>query len=129
MLFDNRTTIENLEMVKTKSKGTIYNIGPKHNFYQVFGSNPFLWPFPVFLNSGKPLGDGVNWANNLAPKKRESAPLNPEDETADQEKLITPEKETDKEEGKSAVRSPMKSTVTSDQGIPTLVHGNSIPRI
>jgi len=25
----------------------------------VFGSNPLLWPFPLFGESGKPLGDGV----------------------------------------------------------------------
>jgi palmitoyltransferase len=40
-------------------------MGINNNFYMVFGTNIYLWPFPVFLDSGKPWGDGVNWAKNL----------------------------------------------------------------
>ena len=31
------------------------------NWGQIFGANPWLWPFPVFCGSGKPLGDGIYW--------------------------------------------------------------------
>jgi palmitoyltransferase len=31
------------------------------NFRQVFGVNPYLWPFPIFCGSGKPIGDGIYW--------------------------------------------------------------------
>ena len=42
-------------------------MGGYFNWAQVMGKNPFLWPFPIFLNSGnhtnvgKPVGDGVLW--------------------------------------------------------------------
>eukprot|EP00347_Sterkiella_histriomuscorum_P000410 403375973 len=32
-----------------------------NNWYQIFGTNKWLWPFPVFCGSGKPLGDGIYW--------------------------------------------------------------------
>ena len=25
----------------------------------------YLWPFPIYLNSGKPLGNGINWLKNI----------------------------------------------------------------
>lgn len=33
--------------------------------YQILGTNKWLWPFPVFCGSGKPLGDGIYWATNV----------------------------------------------------------------
>lgn len=36
-------------------------MGNYYNWVQVFGKNHYLWPFPVFLESGKPVGDGVVW--------------------------------------------------------------------
>lgn len=36
-----------------------YDIGTQKNWEQIFGKNIFLWPFPVFGESGKPVGDGV----------------------------------------------------------------------
>lgn len=56
----NKTTIENLEM-KNKTYQSLYDIGPKRNWEQIFGINRLLWPFPVFCGSGKPLGDGIYW--------------------------------------------------------------------
>jgi len=32
--------------------------------------NKFLWAFPVFLGSGKPLGDGIYWPTNAALDER-----------------------------------------------------------
>lgn len=28
------------------------------------GTNPWLWPFPMFGESGRPKGDGVKWERN-----------------------------------------------------------------
>ena len=28
---------------------------------QIFGNNPWLYPFPIFCGSGKPVGDGITW--------------------------------------------------------------------
>lgn len=40
-------------------------MGSVNNLYQIFGTNKWLWPFPVFCGSGKPLGDGIYWATNV----------------------------------------------------------------
>ena len=63
LMFNNKTTIENLEK-KGQKYTSPYDIGRENNFYQVFGTNPWLWPFPIVANSGKPLGDGIYWANS-----------------------------------------------------------------
>eukprot|EP00347_Sterkiella_histriomuscorum_P009445 403341189 len=63
LMLNNKTTIENLEK-KGQSFQSAFDMGNENNFYQVFGTNPWLWPFPVFASSGKPLGDGIYWANN-----------------------------------------------------------------
>ena len=42
-------------------------MGYYFNWVQVMGKNKWLWPFPIYLNSGiifkkgKPVGDGVLW--------------------------------------------------------------------
>lgn len=56
LAFTNMTTIETLELAED-----VYNVSRWHNFIQVFGRNPYLWLFPIFKSSGKPVGDGVNW--------------------------------------------------------------------
>jgi len=56
----NKTTIENLEK-KGRPYQSIYDLGAVNNWYQIFGTNKWLWPFPVFCGSGKPLGDGIYW--------------------------------------------------------------------
>jgi hypothetical protein len=60
---NNKTTIENLDK-KGKNFKSIYDIGSTHNWSQIFGSNKFLWPFPIFLTDGKPIGDGIYWPSN-----------------------------------------------------------------
>lgn len=59
----NKTTIENIEK-KGRPFKSPYDIGGQNNWYQIFGTNRFLWPFPLFAGSGKPLGDGIYWPTN-----------------------------------------------------------------
>ena len=59
----NKTTIENLENKGNKYESD-YDIGDTKNWEQIFGYNRWLWPFPVFCSSGKPLGDGITWPMN-----------------------------------------------------------------
>jgi hypothetical protein len=63
LALSNKTTIENLEM-KGNPYQSLYDISAKKNWEQVFGGNKWLWPFPVFCGSGKPLGDGIYWPTN-----------------------------------------------------------------
>ena len=60
LALSNKTTIENLEM-KGKTYQSAYDMSVKQNWEQVFGGNRWLWLFPVFCSSGKPLGDGISW--------------------------------------------------------------------
>lgn len=62
---ENKTTIESLEN-KGKPFESKFDSGVIRNWYQVFGTNKFMWPFPMFLDSGKPLGDGIYWQRGLA---------------------------------------------------------------
>jgi hypothetical protein len=59
----NKTTIENLDKKGADYK-SLYDVGKEINWQQVFGTNKLLWPFPVFMGSGKPLGDGIYWETN-----------------------------------------------------------------
>ena len=63
LAMSNKTTIENLEM-KGNAYQSNYDIGADKNWEQIFGYNRWLWPFPVFCSSGKPLGDGITWPTN-----------------------------------------------------------------
>ena len=60
LVLTNSTTIENLEMEEGK-EASKFTMGVTANWMQVFGRNPWLWPFPIVGKSGKPLGDGVSW--------------------------------------------------------------------
>jgi len=60
----NKTTIENLDK-KGKPYRSPYDMGEINNFTQIFGVNKWLWPFPVFFSSGKPVGDGIYWPTNV----------------------------------------------------------------
>jgi hypothetical protein len=60
----NKTTIENLDK-KGKPFRSPYDMGETLNFQQIFGTNKWLWPFPVFFSSGKPMGDGIYWPTNV----------------------------------------------------------------
>ena len=57
---ENKTTIENLDKLGKPFK-SIYDVGSSLNWQQIFGTNPWLYPFPVFCGSGKPVGDGIYW--------------------------------------------------------------------
>ena len=59
----NKTTIENLDK-KGREYKSIYDMGSRNNWYQIFGTNKYLWPLPIFAGSGKPLGDGIYWPTN-----------------------------------------------------------------
>ena len=65
----NKTTIENLDK-KGAEYTSIYDIGNMNNWQQIFGRNKWLWPFPVFMGSGKPLGDGIYWPLNKAEEEK-----------------------------------------------------------
>merc|ERR1719235_472931 len=59
LVLDNYTTIENLEREDgAKSK---FDIGRRRNWEQVFGSNMWLWWFPMHTQASRPIGDGVRW--------------------------------------------------------------------
>jgi len=60
LVFRNISTLESLEK-KTINFDSPYSLGSTENWFQVFGRNPTLWPFPMFLGSGKPEGNGVSW--------------------------------------------------------------------
>lgn len=57
---DNKTTIENLDKLG-KPFQSVYDVGTAENWKQIFGTNPWLYPFPIFCGSGKPVGDGIYW--------------------------------------------------------------------
>lgn len=63
LALSNKTTIENLEM-KGLPYQSLYDVGSDKNWGQIFGVNRWLWPFPIYCNSGKPLGDGIYWPTN-----------------------------------------------------------------
>jgi len=58
MVLLNETTIE--------GPSPVYNINPRANWEQVFGTNSWLWFLPVY--GGGPAGDGVHWPSR---KRRE----------------------------------------------------------
>merc|ERR1712150_383950 len=59
LVLDNYTTIENLEREEgAKSK---FDIGRRRNWEQVFGTNSWLWWYPVHIPASRPVGDGVRW--------------------------------------------------------------------
>jgi len=60
LVISNMTTIEHMEK-KRANEVINYDMGLYYNFVQIFGKNPYLWFIPVFMKSGKPIGDGVVW--------------------------------------------------------------------
>lgn len=38
-----------------------WDIGTSGNIRQIFGANKWLYPFPAFWATGKPIGDGIYW--------------------------------------------------------------------
>lgn len=56
----NKTTIENLEQ-EGRPFQSKWDIGTSGNIRQIFGANKWLYPFPAFWATGKPVGDGIYW--------------------------------------------------------------------
>jgi len=61
---DNKTTIENLDKLG-RPFNSVYDVGLRDNWRQIFGTNPWLYPFPIFCSSGKPVGDGIYWPTHV----------------------------------------------------------------
>jgi len=60
LVSENMTTIENMNKERS-GYNPLFNMGSYYNWVQVFGTKKLLWPFPIFLDAGKPVGDGVVW--------------------------------------------------------------------
>ena len=58
LLFDNTTTIESLDRKRNPNNQydvlflIKFDMGNYFNWVQVMGKNKWLWPFPIYLNSG-----------------------------------------------------------------------------
>lgn len=67
LVLQNSSTLDNLEKARNAEQSpskNVYDVGSYENWQQVFGGNVWLWPFPVFCESGRPRGDGVEWKKN-----------------------------------------------------------------
>jgi len=56
----NKTTIENLEEDGKPYKSK-WDIGQSGNVKQILGANSWLYMFPAFWATRKPIGDGIYW--------------------------------------------------------------------
>ncbi|CUV04081.1 unnamed protein product [Cryptosporidium hominis] len=65
LVFNSMTTIEFCEKSRSTSYTNMWFKGYMHSFKQVFGSNPFLWIFPV----GNQVGDGINFEYSQKPDR------------------------------------------------------------
>lgn len=66
LVLSNSTTLDNLERQRNPANANnvnVYDLGSYENFVQVFGINPWMWPWPMFWGS-EPKGDGVLWKKN-----------------------------------------------------------------
>jgi hypothetical protein len=59
LVLDNSTTIESLD--KDNKEHLKFKLSYSENWAQVFGFETLFWFFPVFAESGRPNGDGLNW--------------------------------------------------------------------
>lgn len=59
LVLNNSTTIESLD--KDNKENAKFKLSTSENWAQVFGFDTSLWFFPVFAESGRPNGDGLNW--------------------------------------------------------------------
>lgn len=59
LVLNNSTTIESLD--KDSKEFEKFKLSYYENWAQVFGFDSVLWFFPVFSESGRPNGDGLNW--------------------------------------------------------------------
>ena len=67
LILENKTTIGNLQYKNQEYTSTVsrhsqqYDLGACSNVRQVFGSLYWTYPFPFYLASGLPHGDGITW--------------------------------------------------------------------
>lgn len=67
LIFNNQTTIESFEKTQPGVK-TVYNIGRRNNWNQVFGSDALLWFIPIANSEG----DGLTFYRNDVPTEEDS---------------------------------------------------------
>jgi hypothetical protein len=67
LVLGNSTTLDNLERQRNPAStgANVYDLGSYENFVQVFGTNVWMWPWPMFAGS-LPKGDGVLWKKNAS---------------------------------------------------------------
>eukprot|EP00055_Hartaetosiga_balthica_P008571 m.32356 g.32356 ORF g.32356 m.32356 type:complete len:361 (+) comp6379_c0_seq1:61-1143(+) len=67
LVSQNKTTVEDMRDVNILVKGASFSLGGRRNFYEIFGFNWKLWPFPVSSSLGDgcdfPLGDEAHDAS------------------------------------------------------------------
>eukprot|EP00358_Blepharisma_japonicum_P006422 CAMPEP_0202943728 /NCGR_PEP_ID=MMETSP1395-20130829/4270_1 /ASSEMBLY_ACC=CAM_ASM_000871 /TAXON_ID=5961 /ORGANISM="Blepharisma japonicum, Strain Stock R1072" /LENGTH=126 /DNA_ID=CAMNT_0049641575 /DNA_START=571 /DNA_END=951 /DNA_ORIENTATION=+ len=108
----------------------VYNKGYKRNWIQVFGRNPWLWPFPMTGRSGKPVGDGVIWNDEVIQNFDEEIPANENEArrssrltgsgvAASRERLASPVRQGNSLEG---TRKEFESTLDSSSRIKAEPH-------
>mmetsp|Transcript_16539 Transcript_16539/g.16476 ORF Transcript_16539/g.16476 Transcript_16539/m.16476 type:complete len:259 (+) Transcript_16539:242-1018(+) len=129
LIFTNITTIENMDKQNLPNL-IVYNKGYKRNWIQVFGRNPWLWPFPMTGRSGKPVGDGVIWNDEVIQNFDEEIPANENEArrssrltgsgvAASRERLASPVRQGNSLEG---TRKEFESTLDSSSRIKAEPH-------
>lgn len=63
LIAENKTTISNLSH-QNNDYICEFDFGLRHNIEQVFGSIIWTYPFPFYIKSGLPNGDGIDWKMN-----------------------------------------------------------------
>jgi hypothetical protein len=65
LVYENKTTIENLEHKDKPTYSSRYDIDKKHNTEQIMGTNRWIWLLPIMPQSSFPHGDGINFKKNF----------------------------------------------------------------
>lgn len=61
-VLENMTTIDEMRQKNGQADDEfLFNLGVHRNIQQVFGTVIWTYPFPFFIKSGYPLGNGVDW--------------------------------------------------------------------
>jgi hypothetical protein len=65
LVYENKTTIENLEHKDKPTYSSRYDIDKTHNTEQIMGTNRWIWLLPIMPQSSFPHGDGINFKKNF----------------------------------------------------------------
>lgn len=65
LVYENKTTIENLEHKDKPDYKSRYDIEKTHNIEQIMGTNRWIWWLPIMPQSSFPHGDGINFKKNF----------------------------------------------------------------